>query len=116
MLFFICTPAFPASISLGDVDQEIIFADEKLKIICPKNDFVFYVCDVEEIYDMEPVSAYTSLCKENKGVGKLIPGVELKCPICGTEPYKNIKMNGVKATKVFTNKGWMPQRIRPRLY
>ena len=105
---------FLAMLFLGFDNTEVQVGNERLEITCQKCGYVFYVCGVNEFFDMEPVANYTPYCTPNKGVGPLSTGTYLKCPICGTEPFTTFEEGGNRISRVHTNKGWMPQRRRPK--
>ncbi len=109
-------PINAADIQFGDNKPEVQIPDWRLKIICPKCGYVFYVCDVGEIFMNEPVSWYTNHCKPaNSNVPILAPGSRPVCPLDNAEPTREAPpVNGERTSQVFTNKGWMPTRFRPR--
>lgn len=98
---------------LAYAEQPEVRLQPDLLIVCPKCGFVFYQCEVSELFGGDPVKS--DICKPfSPEIQELRPGIDILCPIDGIRPYKTTKWkNGNITTQVFTNKGWMPRRYRP---
>ncbi len=108
-------PARAASIQVSDNKPEVQIEDWRLKIICPKCGYVFYVCDTPEIFNMEPLELAHCHPTSVK-VPEFVIGNDTQCPLDGQKPYRYTNTtcpNGKACTQFSTSKGWLPTRDRP---
>ena len=96
-------------------NPEFQIVEPQLRIICPKCGFVFYICDIGEIFEKDTMGFVSAHCKPaDSRVPLMQEGADPFCPFDHARPYWNHKINGVMWSQAFTNKGWLPQRDRPR--
>jgi len=113
-------PVQAADIQMGGNQKEVQVQDWRLEIICPKCGYVFYKCDVGEIFENDTEQFISKHCKPaNSTVPMIEVGAQPVCPLDNTQPFTNDVRNSVigsngKTSAFFTNKGWLPRRQRPR--
>lgn len=99
-----------ASIQFGNQPSEFSAQDNRLKIICPKCGYVFYNCLVDEIFINDPADYQ---CAPSSS--KIVPlKTGFMAPICPFDGKCAFNFNA-RGHTVWTNKGLMPKRERPRL-
>lgn len=101
-----------ASVQMSTLNPEV--RTYPLQIICPKCGYIFFNCPLEEIYEND-FSSVASCYPAHRNIMPIKYGDPASlCPIDNSSPVIQGEVNGNPAAKYFTNKGWMPQRERPR--
>ena len=86
-------------------------------MICPADGFVFYDIDVDELFAGPIWNELAIYFHPRPGIQKFHLPMILKCPICRAIPGRlttQINKDGSYGGQIFTNKGWMPVRERPK--